>query len=292
MNSFYSIIRFVSNQWSSENLAVGLLVVSGNELFFRVSERKLRLASRLDPKAQKLLKFSLNQLKSFVEGEKELIRESNLTILPLEKSKLDYSFVERLHRYSKGILQFSSPEFIGKSFDEVLFNKYFLKMIDGVETLEKEEAVVSDFFQKIASKLHEPLREKVDVNYSLKKGSLPNLYFDYSLENIGVNGSIIASASIDLNHDRIDTLQKKLAEYETVVDRLKLFADLKSLGTDHTFFLIADRYKGKIVSNMDLDSLIAGGIRDKFKRITTAELSQVVEVVKQKKATKFSEYTR
>ena len=289
MNSFYSIIRFVSNQWSSENIAVGLLVVSGEKLFFKVSDRKLRLAKSLDANAQKLLKFSVSQLQDFVEGEKKIIRESNYTTLPLEKSKLNQAFVERLHRYSKGILQFSSPELINKVFDEPLFLKYFGKMVDGSEQVSKKRERVFQFKINIERKLHKPLRDKVDVDYSLKKNTLPDLYFDYHLENIGVNGAIIASASIDLNYDRIDILQKQLAEYETVVDRLKLFAQQKGIGSDHNFFLIADPYKGKTTSNQELDVLLKGGINNKFQRITTAELDKIVKAVEKKKATKFSD---
>ncbi|MEK6476033.1 hypothetical protein WJR50_00820 [Catalinimonas sp. 4WD22] len=292
MNSFYSIIRFVSNQWSNENIAVGLLIVSSEKLFFKVSDRKLRLAKSLDSNAQKLFRLSIKQLEDFVEGEKKIIRESNYSVLPLEKSKLNQAFVERLHRYSKGILQFSSPELINKDFDESSFLKYYGKMVDASEISHKRERVVTEFHRKIENRLHDPLRERVDVNYSLKKESLPNLYFDYDLENIGVNGAVIASASIDLNHDRIDVLQKKLAEYETVVDRLKLFAKSKDIGGDHSFFLIADNYKGKTPSNMELDSLLKGGISNKFKRFTTSELDKIVKEVKKKKATKFSELVK
>jgi len=292
MNSFYSIIRFVSNQWSSENIAVGLLVVSGEKLFFKISDRKLRLAKSLDANAQKLLKFSVSQLQDFVEGEKKIIRESNYTKLPLEKSKLNHAFVERLHRYSKGILQFSSPELINKTFDEASFLKYFGKMVDDSAQVANKKEQASRFKKNIERKLYKPLRDKVDVDYSLKKNTLPELYFDYRLENIGVNGAIIASASVDLNHDRIDTLQKQLAEYETVVDRLKLFAQQKGIGSEHNFFLIADPYKGTTISNQELDALLKRGIHNKFQRITTAELDEIVQVVEQKKATKFSDLVK
>lgn len=289
MKSFYSIIRYVSNQWSNESIAVGLLVVYGQSIFFKISDRKLRLASKLNPQANKLLKFSLDQLNKFVEGEREKHQEKVQASLLVEQSKLNLAFAEKLHQYNSGILQFSSPELINKEFDQGAFKKYYSKIVDAHEEFPKIADPKSEFIRSIQLKLYEPLKDKVDVNYELKKQSLPSLYFDYHLDNIGVNGAIIASSSIDLNNERIDVLEKKLAEYEGVVDRLKKFAIDKGIGADHNFYLIADQYKGKTVSNMELDGMLQGSVNDKFKRITTTDLDMVVKQVVDKGATKFSE---
>ena len=290
MKSFYSIIRYVSNQWSNESIAVGLLVVSGKDIFFKISDRKIRLAKNLNPQANKLLKFSLDQLSSFVESEKVRFQEKAQASLPLEQPKLNHSFAEKLHQYNSGVLQFSSPELINKEFNQEAFEKYYNRIVDAQEILPKEGDAKVEFIRRIQLNLYEPLMGKVDVDYELKKQSLPSLYFDYHLDNIGVNGAIIASSSIDLNHERIDVLEKKLAEYEGVVDRLKKFAEAKGIGSDHNFYLIADQYQGKTISNMELDGMLQGNVNDKFKRITTADLDMVVKQVEEKGATKFSEF--
>ena len=289
MKSFYNIIRYVSNQWSNESIAVGLLVVSGQNVFYQVSDRKIRLANKLNPQGKKLFNFSVEQLNSFVAGEKEKFEMKAQASLGLEQPKLNLAFAEKLHQYNSGILQFSAPELINKEFDQAAFLKYFQKIVDAQEGQPKPAEPKSEFLYRIESKLYEPLKGKVDVNYELKKQSLPSLYFDYHLDNIGVNGAIIASSSIDLNHERIDALEKKLAEYEGVVDRLKKFATDRGIGSDHSFYLIADPYQGKHASNMELDGMLQGSVNDKFKRITTAELDMVVRQVEEKKATKFSE---
>lgn len=289
MKSFYSIIRYVSNQWSNESIAVGLLVISEKELFFEVSDHKIRLARNLNPKANKLLKFSVNQLSQFVASEKKKFQDNFQTNLPLEKPRLTLSFIKKLHQYNSGVLQFSAPEAINKEFNQEVFERYFNKIVGISEKPLEEKKVQSEFVRKIEKRLYDPLRDKIDVDYKLKKKSLPSLYFDYHLDNIGVNGAIIASSSIDLNNERIDALQKKLAEYEAVVDRLQKFAETKNIGSDHNFYLIADSYKGQTISNMELDAMLQGKINDKFKRISTSELDKVVKKVKEKKATKFSE---
>lgn len=290
MSSFYSVIQFVSNQWYRENITIGLLAVSKGHIFFKIANRKLQLAKSLAPEAQKLLKLSTKQLESFVANEKKTADNGIHTRLPLEKPiLLDEMFVERWHRYSNGVLQISSPEFIQKTFDETSFLEYFYKLVDRPrENLQKGKAEASTFSAKIKQGLYDPLRGKVDVDYSLKKGSLPSLYFDFHLENIGVNGVITASASLDLNYNRIDALQKQLAEYETVVDRLELFAKQRSISSDHIFYLIADHYKGSSPSNMELDALLGKGIEGKFERVSTSELSKIVKDVVKSNASKFS----
>ena len=291
MKSFYSIIRYVSNQWSNESIAVGLLVVSGQNIFFDISDRKIQLATKLNPQANNLLKFSVDQLKSFVEGEREKVLLKAQASLELEQPKLNIAFAEKLHQYNSGILQFSVPESINKEFDQEAFLRYFKKIVGGEEQpkVQKLPKRKSEFIRRIELKLYEPLRGKVDVDYPLTKNSLPSLYFDFHLDNIGVNGAIIASSSVDLNHEQRNVLENKLAQYEGVVDRLKKFAIDKGIGSDHNFYLIADPYKGKIVSNMELDGMLQGSVNDKFKRITTAELDMVVKQVEEKGATKFSD---
>ena len=115
------------------------------------------------------------------------------------------------------------------------------------------------------------------------------MYFDFLLDNIGVNGSIIASASIDINHHRIDQLKNKLTEYESVIDKLNKFAKSKNLGSDHSYYLIANDYRGSTISNIELDGILKKDSQFVFKRITTNELDHIVKKVEEKKAYKFSE---
>lgn len=249
MKSFYSIIRYESNQWSNENIAVGLLAVSEKDIFFEASDHKIRLAKNLNPQANKLLEFSIDQFSSFIEIEQRKFQDNFRAdewqpALLLEKPVLIHTLMNKLYRCNSGILQFSALKFINKEFNQEVFKQYFNKIIGVSDSSSEEEKVPSEFFRSIEKKLHEPLRNKIDVDYQLKKKSLPALYFDYHLDSIGVNDTIIASSSIDLNSERTDILEKKLAAYEVVIDRLKKLADAKGIGSDHNFYLIADSYKG------------------------------------------------
>jgi hypothetical protein len=288
MKSFYSVIRFVSNQWSNENIAVGLLVVTTNNFFFRISNRKMQIAKKLNPDAGKLLKFSIDQLDKFIESEKNKIQEKLQISLSLEKIQLDHAFIKRMHQYNQGVLQISEPELINKEFDQASFDSYFKKIVDQQEEQIKNPVIQSEFRRKIETKLYKPLAKRVDVNYEIKKNQLESLYYDFTFDNIGVNGALIGSASIDINKP-VGNLRSKLAEYEGIVDRLIKYAASKGIGSNHKFFLIADPYKGNHISNQELDSMLKGTVNDKFERITTAEINKIIREVKEKKASKFSE---
>lgn len=295
MSSYYSVIQFVSNQWYRENITIGLLAISGKNIFFKTAIQKLRLAERLNPEAKSVLNFSIKQLNQFINNERELITKNDSNLIKNEPH-LDEAHIKRLHRYNNGILSFSPPEFVGKAFDLDSFTTYFQNIVgaDESKAVKKKDNSISSFFSEIKQKLHKPLEDKVDVSFTLEKGLLPSLYFDFELENIGVNGSIVASASIDINKERIDALQRKLAEYETVIDRLKSFASSEGLGSelDHTFYLIANSYNGETLSNQELDSFLQNGIEGKFKRVSTSQLDEIVKKVNRSGATKFSTVLR
>ena len=293
MSSYYSVIQFVSNQWYRENVTIGLLAISGKNIFFRTAAQKIKLAESLNPEAKNILSFSLKQLNQFISSEQELVAGSDERCIEVEQV-LNEAYVERLHRYSNGIVRFSPPEFVGKAFDCNSFATYFQNIVGankGAPSKSRRKSA-SSFFSEIEQRLHKPLENKVDVSFTLKKRSLPSLYFDFELENIGVNGSIIASASIDINKERIDVLHKKLTEYETVIDRLRSFAKSEGIGSDHTFYLIANSYDGETLSNQELDSFLQNGIKGKFERISTSQLDEIVKKVNNSGATKFSTVLR
>ena len=43
MKSYYSIIRFVNNPLSKENLAIGMIVISGGKVFYKFSQEKINI---------------------------------------------------------------------------------------------------------------------------------------------------------------------------------------------------------------------------------------------------------
>lgn len=291
MESHYSILKFVNNPLSGENISLGLIVISDQDVYFRLSTQKLSIAKKLNPHSISLLEYSLEQLRNFLAYD---LADQSYKLIQFKKT-LDTSFLNRLSNYNNGILQFSKPSFIKATIDGSVFDSYFKKFIDDNIVDEKLGEVepqknISQLKYNIEQNLYIPLKDKIDVNYTLNKKVLPSLFFDFHLDGIGVNGAMYAAKSVDLNSNRqIGQIVKEISEYESVIDRLNKFAELKQITGDHQYFLIADQYNGKSLSYMDLYSLLKESNMPFFKLISSNEIDIIVNLVNKNKARKFSE---
>jgi hypothetical protein len=284
MGSHYSILKFVNNSLSNENIALGLIVVSNNAVFFKLSSQKITFAKKLNNQSAGLLDFSLNQLTDFFENK----HIGNADQMHIFDNTIDKKYLDRLSNYNNGIIQFSSPNFINIDFTSINFNIYFEKFIGVEENQVIHKKEITLFKHNIQEKLYTPLRDKIDVDYTLKVKSLPTLYFNYHLDSIGINGAMYAAKSIDFNTKPIADIKHEIAEYECVIDRLNIFASNKGIGSNHNYYIIADEYKGSSPSYNDLYSLINEGTISNIKLIDSNNLHKLVELVEKNNAHKFS----
>ncbi|WP_373521106.1 hypothetical protein, partial [Aquiflexum sp.] len=187
-----------------------------------------------------------------------------------------------------GILQISKPAYIKKDFDESSFKLYFDKLI-GKDKEELKMVNVPSLFQiEIEQKLHKPLKEQIDVNYTLKQSSLPSLFFDYHFDGLGYNGAMYGIKSIDLNASKpIANIQSEIAEFESVIDRLNKFAKNRNINGDSQYFLIMDAYMGKNLAYNDLYSILKD--IPSFKLVSSEDIPPIVKDIKKNKAKKLSD---
>jgi hypothetical protein len=125
MDTTFSIIRFVNNPLSGENIALGLILLSNQEVYFKLSAKKIAFAQKLNPSSAQLLSFSLTQLQQFIS--KDVANDSN-NLIKCDKV-IDSQYLNRLSVYNNGIVQFSKPSFLKASVDATLFEEYFQKII-------------------------------------------------------------------------------------------------------------------------------------------------------------------
>ncbi|MBN8821925.1 MULTISPECIES: hypothetical protein [unclassified Spirosoma] len=297
MASYYSILRFVNNPLSDENIALGLVVLTSDQIpettsemraIVRISEAKVDFAKKLNPGCVKLLHFSLNQLYRFFE--QDLADQSDQIMqFPV---RLKREFLDRLASYNNGILQFTKPAYIESSNISELFDRYFAKFVEfNINTFQREKESSSSFLKmRIEKDFYKPLRGKIDIDYTLRKRQLPSLYFNYHLEGIGVNGSIYTLKALDLNaNHQIDTLQREVSEYESLIKRLDEFAAQKAIMGKPNYYLAVDPYEGKNKERHELYELVKDNPLLPFTCISSKELPDVVEQIEEKKVHKFSE---
>jgi hypothetical protein len=289
MKSCYSILKFVSNPLSDESIALGIVVVTDERVFFKISDAKIDFAKKLSPSCARLLDFSIKQLSEFADLDS---CNSSDRIIKCEK-RIKFDFLQRLSKYNNGLLQFSKPLSIGKDIaDDLAFNSYFEKYIGtDIKSIKKDKKEYnSELKQNVQERLYEPLKDKIDVDFILKKDKLPTLYFDFHFDSIGVNGSMYAAKSIDLNSSRkLADIKSDISEYESVLERLNKFAEKKHINGLHEYYLIVDPYKGNVPSYNDLYSLLEKETMPYFKLINSNELDRVVKNVIKNNAHKFSE---
>lgn len=285
MKSFYSILKYVNNPLSNEIIALGLVVIADEQVYFHVSHQKLELAKKLNPKNFKLLEFSLNQFKNFVK--KEAIDES--AYLFKSKKQLNKQFLNRLYDYNNGILQFSKPEAINTVTSYNVFQDYFRKFI-GEELLPLEKEKISEFKKIIEKKLYAPLKDIIDIDYTLKKKQIETLFFDFHFDGLGVNGSLYAAKAIDFNSNRqLAQIRNDISDFESVIERLKRLASEKGLSNNHKFCLIVDPYQGNAPSYNDLYSILKKDNMPLFNILSSTEVDKFINVVLDRNARKFSE---
>lgn len=289
MKSFYSIIRFVNNPLSKENLAIGLIMISGNKIHYKFSSEKIQLVNKLNPVNFKLLEYTIEKISSFIQ--KELKNEVSFFH---DDNKINFEYLKRLSIYNNGFLQFDAPSVINIDFDEIKFNDFFNKYIQlSYKNVEKIE-VDNTFSKRIRKVFQEPLSNLIDIDYKIEKEKIPGLFFDYKLDGIGLNGVIYSVKSIDLNLEKpIDQIRKEISELESLNFRIDSFGkSIRNIDPKlNQHFLVVDEYKGKKKSYKQLFDILSEqkNIEYPYEIVNSADLGRVTKLIQKNKVSKFSE---
>lgn len=285
--SYLSVLKYVSNNLSGENIAIGLVVISNEQAFFKISKRKVDFVKRLNADVGKLIDFSIAQLNKLFSEDIKKSPQQKL----IHTKILFVDYLNRLSAYNNGVLQFSNPQTFNLVFEESNFNEFFKKFISADVEKPLGKAVSNSPFKRILQQnFYVPLKDKIDVDYTLKKQQLPSLLFDFHLDGIGVNGAMCAVKSIDINAQKNAThLRAEISEYESVLDRLNLFAKQKGLPGDPQYHLVFEEYSGDNASLMELSSILQQNTMPLFKVSSANEVKVIADSIIKNKAKKFSE---
>jgi hypothetical protein len=241
MKSYYSIIRFVNNSLSKENLAIGMIVISGNKVFYRFSREKINITHKINSNNSNLLEYTVEKISSFID----LQLKEEISLFSREVN-VNLEYLNRLSIYNNGFLQFDKPSVINLEFDEVIFNNFFKKYIE-LNLRETKKVIIDRSFKNTVERVfYEPLIDIIDLDYKIKKEQIPNLFFDYTLDGIGVNGSVYSLKSIDLNSEKpLDSFRRDISDLESLNYRIDLFSKENNLDSENNqHYLLIDPYRG------------------------------------------------
>ncbi len=221
MAAQYSILKYVPNPISGEAIAVDLLVVQTNTNFFCHSKQKLILCSRIAPESVSLFRLYSKSFHTLL-GNQHFARPNQLfQIEPI----ITVSKFTNFSKYHSGVVQFSAPACIQKTFDRQDFAQFYFKVI-GSYPEEKDQKIAHADQPGLVSKMHkhfkQVLSEKADIDYTIHKGQLLNLYFDFKLDAAAYNGKMYTAKAVDFNrYKSVEPIKRILVEYEVVVQRLE-----------------------------------------------------------------------
>jgi hypothetical protein len=219
MKSLLSIIYLQTNTVSGEKIAVGLLAVSESEIFFQVSEHKLKLAAKLsnaDVLKHAEISFALINNK-IAEINKEIKSHS----LIKNDSLFTKEYISYLNKYSKGLMQFDIPKMYADVIEKKIFKTLFQQFVGVWEEREKTEKKQVHFHTIIKKQLSKPIfKQKADIDYILNPQKIEGLLKPQDITLISKNGNILAAQAIDFTTSE-EVITKHTYELEVIINCLQ-----------------------------------------------------------------------
>lgn len=282
MKSFYSILKLSPNVATADSVAIGMLLFDGEKFRYYFSDKRKRLANHLmDDKAINI-NFIVNQI----------IEKCNAINLDQKELKFFYkfdklsdsSYFNYLSDYSNGLLQFSKPNKLYDAVNDVAFEK-LVNFLFQEPSLRSHSTDDHDFEAAraiIERKLINKVNEKVHTHFKFKPESFPAIFFNFEIDCIGLNGSLIGAKSLSFDKS-LSVIDKDISHYFTLISSLtnKFNKSLK----DNDFYLIAEEPKDieskehKLWESVQYNELISV--------IHPEESNKVADKVLEKKAAKF-----
>ena len=219
MKSFLSIVYLQTNTVSGEKIAVGLLVISQSEVFFTVSEHKLKLVSKLSN--ADVLKHAEISFALISNKVAETNKENKSHSLLKNDSLFTKEYISYLNKYSKGLIQFDMPKSYAGVIDKKIFKALFQQFVAVWEEKPQTEKKQVQFTTAIKKQLNKPVfKEKVDIDYTLNPAKIHGILQPQNITLISKNGNILAAQAIDFTNSE-DVIAKHAYELEVIVNCLQ-----------------------------------------------------------------------
>ncbi|OUJ67843.1 hypothetical protein [Hymenobacter crusticola] len=241
--AFHTLIRIAPNPASGEAVVVGLVFFDGSRYWMRVSSRKVRLAGMLIPQARGVVRDVVSQIERRVATDMQA-RQAAVAegVKPSGKHLLQLADWEYLSRYSNGILRIGTPTSVAmfeNDTPESVFEQLFVRLVDSTVSQDKPSLIqASPLVQEPVVQLMERVKPLVHTNLRITDRQLPELFFEFRMECLGLNGSFTAAHVLPLDFYGMDTLQQHVFEYDTVARSLLRKFRRDSKGS--AFYLLCD----------------------------------------------------
>ena len=279
MNTYYSIIKIVTNSLVDDAISVGLVLSNDNKFLIRFSERKLKIAKHLIKVSSKNLDYFITQIQAQIQP-----KGTNIDLFS-SPFTINSNYFSYLNKYSNNLIQYSKPNFIKSNTDELVFGKLFNLYIDeefSGKKIEKKEDPFIKVLDVVEKKLISKVSGKIHTNIKFTDKILPSLYFNYEMDCIGLNSVFTGAKSIDFNHSE-QTIQKELSHYFALTGILE--NSHNRYGKENNFYVIAQEPES--ISSKEHQIWEHVHKLQKFKLIHPEESNLVAKKVEETQASMF-----
>lgn len=212
MKSHYTILSAAVRPNIDEKLTIGLLLVSGNEVYFEYSKNKLSSVKTLiEASLYKYLTETVRQIEKAVEFEKS----KKETTLEMDAMNHQFSegYLSYMSRYSNNLLIFSAPIQIDLPADASLFDFLYKKYVDAVGVSEKKTKAV----QLVKDEFYPKVNAYYNTNFKITPQLLPGLPLTVDIDVVGKNEIEVFAQIIDFERNDYNIRQDVL-ELDSIIN--------------------------------------------------------------------------
>lgn len=222
MKTFVSPLYIQTNHYTNEKIACALLAANEKGVFFKINNDKIDFAAKLSPENVKLLvKNAFELINNKVVATNLKLNSSQMSLFEVENN-FKKEYIDYLSNYASGVIQFNAPKPFDIELNEVSFDNLFQKFV-GKEVVSVQTD--KSFNNNIKKSLNKPeLKEKADINYSLKPTIFDGLLKKALVTMATTNGSIDLYQAIDFNNSEL-SIAHKLYELIAIKSSVTTYAE-------------------------------------------------------------------
>jgi hypothetical protein len=281
MHSFYSLIQISPNVAVGDRLSVGLVFFDGEQFQIYISQQKRKIAERLINDKNVNIKSILDQFsRKCIELNKELKLDQLFDTIPQWTNSSYFSY---LSSYSNGLIQFSEPKVYISSNQE----DEFLKLASMLLNEHDQQSIISTTeishsMRTIEEKLINRVNNKVHTHYRFESARYPSIHFNYNMDCIGMNGSLVGAKSFEFDQSE-QTLKSKMSNYYALILILSL-QHHKNI-EENNFYLLSR--EPSLVDSLE-HKLWENAVKNNLIQVLDPEESfKVAEIIEENQAHKF-----
>ncbi|SIS65533.1 hypothetical protein [Belliella pelovolcani] len=209
MKTYYSIIYTSLSALGNERINLGLLLSQEDGIsMMKFSEEKLYLLKKLlSTESFKLLKIQLSSFENISNTDNNLqVAYSNL--------RADY--IQYLSNYTNNLISLTPPKVIDIDANQAVFDKLFEQYVYKISSLPNLGVKAQSNLMDIKHNFIPKVKDRVNVNFTLRASSFDFVVFDFNVDMIGKNEVPVLTQFIDFQTSA-ETIKHRVNNYVSLI---------------------------------------------------------------------------